>query len=169
MPIRSLAGMTFSLKFLPVEPELKPFGYDLFTKVPTTFAPASDIPVPSNYVIGPGDTIELQLIGDGGGRLPARRRPRRRWSNLPELGPIAVAGLRFDAAKAMIEQRVAEPDDRHARERVDRRAALDPGLRDGRGGAAGLVHGRAASRRMTNALFASGGVKRDRIAAHDPS
>jgi hypothetical protein len=32
--------------------------------VPTTFAPATDIPVPSNYVIGPGDTIELQLIGD---------------------------------------------------------------------------------------------------------
>ena len=49
-----LAGMTFSVKFLPVEPEVKPFGYDLFTMVPTTFAPASDIPVPSNYVIGPG-------------------------------------------------------------------------------------------------------------------
>ena len=56
--------------YLPVEPELKPFGYDLFTMVPTTFAPASDIPVPSNYVIGPGDTIELQLIGDSAGYYP---------------------------------------------------------------------------------------------------
>ena len=36
----------------------------------TTFAPASDIPVPSNYVIGPGDTIELQLIGDSAGFYP---------------------------------------------------------------------------------------------------
>ena len=34
-----LEALTFHVMYLPVEPELKPFGYDLFTMVPTTFAP----------------------------------------------------------------------------------------------------------------------------------
>jgi len=30
--------------------KLKPFGYDLFAGVPSTFAPATDIPVPADYL-----------------------------------------------------------------------------------------------------------------------
>ena len=39
------------------EKPLKQFGYDLFTTIPLTFAPVTDAPIPSNYIIGPGDTI----------------------------------------------------------------------------------------------------------------
>jgi hypothetical protein len=31
---------------------LRQFGYDLFTRVPTTFAPVTDVPVGPDYVIG---------------------------------------------------------------------------------------------------------------------
>ena len=34
---------------------LKPFGYDLFKRSPSTFAPVTDVPVPADYVVGPGD------------------------------------------------------------------------------------------------------------------
>ncbi len=152
-----LAGMTFSVKFLPVEPELKPFGYDLFTMVPTTFAPASDIPVPSNYVIGPGDTIELQLIGDSAGYYPLVV-GRDGVVNLPELGPLAVAGLSYDAAKEKIEQQVSG-------QMIGTRANVSIGAlrsiqvfvmgeaeRPGSYTVSGLSS-------MTNALFASGGVR----------
>ena len=61
--------------------------------------------------------------------------------NLPELGPVAVAGLSYDAAKEKIEQQVSGQMIGTRGECLDRRAALDPGLRDGRGGAARLVHG----------------------------
>ena len=47
---------------------LKPFGYDLFSGAPSTFAPATDVPVPSEYIVGPGDTIEVQLVGNTKGR-----------------------------------------------------------------------------------------------------
>ncbi len=48
-----------------VRPEaLKPFGYDLFEGVPSTFAPVSDIQVPIDYIVGPGDTLEIQLYGN---------------------------------------------------------------------------------------------------------
>ncbi|MEC7865969.1 MAG: hypothetical protein VYD02_03610, partial [Pseudomonadota bacterium] len=35
------------------------YGYDLFASSPTTFAPATDIPIPLDYVLGPGDIISV--------------------------------------------------------------------------------------------------------------
>jgi len=152
-----LASMTFWVQLLPVEPVLKPFGYDLFVNVPTTFAPATDIPVPADYVVGPGDTIQLQLIGEGGGwySLVVGRNGE---INLPELGPIAVAGMRFNDASAMLERRVAE-------QMIGMRASVTMGplrsiqvfvlgeaVRPGSFTVSGLST-------ITNALFSSGGVK----------
>jgi polysaccharide biosynthesis/export protein len=152
-----LESLIFHVMYLPVEPELRPFGYDLFTMVPTTFAPATDIPVPSNYVIGPGDTIELQLIGDSAGFYPLVV-GRDGQVDLPELGPIAVAGLSYDAAKDKIEQYVA-------RHMIGTRAVVSIGAlrsiqvfvmgeaeRPGSYTVSGLST-------MTNALFSSGGVR----------
>ncbi|MCK4408704.1 MAG: hypothetical protein KAW67_01375, partial [Candidatus Eisenbacteria sp.] len=46
---------------LQVREDLQQFGYDLFAGAPTTFAPATDIPVSSDYIIGPGDEVHVQL------------------------------------------------------------------------------------------------------------
>ena len=88
-------------------PELRPFGYDLFAGEPTTFAPATDIPVPVNYVIGPGDTIELQLFGNQNASYTLVV-TREGVLNFPELGPITVSGLRFSDLQATLQQRVSE-------------------------------------------------------------
>jgi hypothetical protein len=40
---------------------LKPFGYDLFDQAPSTFAPVTDVPVPAEYIVGPGDIFDIQL------------------------------------------------------------------------------------------------------------
>jgi polysaccharide biosynthesis/export protein len=107
----ALAAFEAKLTLLPLEKldveALRPFGYDLFAGVPSTYAPVSDIPLPSEYVVGPGDRFEVQLIGNTKSRqsLVVNRDGRIMF---PELGPIAVAGLRFDAAKARIEARVSE-------------------------------------------------------------
>jgi protein involved in polysaccharide export with SLBB domain len=152
-----LESMVFDVIFLPVEPELKPFGYDLFTMVPTTFAPATDIPVPSDYVIGPGDTIEVQLIGGAAGWYPLVV-GRDGVIDLPELGPVAVAGLRFEEAKAKIEQQVAG-------QMIGTRANVSVGalrsiqvfvLGEAERPGSYTVSGLST---MTNALFASGGVR----------
>ena len=39
--------------------KIKPFGYDFFSKASSTFAPATDIPIPPDYILGPGDNIRL--------------------------------------------------------------------------------------------------------------
>ena len=106
-----LADFIVRVTYLPVKPvgpqALKPFGHDLFDMPADTFAPATDIPVPAEYVVGPGDTLEVQLIGSSRGRysLVVRRDGR---VNFPELGPIGVGGMRFNDVRSLIEQRVSE-------------------------------------------------------------
>ena len=89
------------------EAALKPFGYDLFEGVPSTFAPVSDIQVPSDYVVGPGDKLEIQLYGNEpvSYSLTVERDGR---INFPKLGPINVSGLTFEHARAAIEERVSK-------------------------------------------------------------
>jgi polysaccharide biosynthesis/export protein len=86
---------------------LKPFGYSLFERSPSTFAPVTNIPVPADYVVGPGDEFNIQLYGNQNRtlRLVVGRDGR---INFPELGPIEVGGQRFNAVKQSIENRVAQ-------------------------------------------------------------
>lgn len=85
---------------------LKPYGYDFFSD-DATFSPAIDVPVPAEYVVGPGDSIEVQLVGNTKGRytLVVDREGRLKF---PEIGAVAVGGMRFDAMRAMLEKRVNE-------------------------------------------------------------
>jgi protein involved in polysaccharide export with SLBB domain len=84
---------------------LKPFGYELFKDVGASFAPVTDVPVPSDYIIGPGDQLVVQLFGNQNRtlRLAVGRDGR---INFPELGPINVSGQNFIRVAADIEQRV---------------------------------------------------------------
>lgn len=86
---------------------LEPFGYELFESVPTTFAPATDIPVPPNYVIGPGDTIRVQLFGNENDEYSLIV-DREGVINFPGIGPISVAGMGFAALREEIQTRVRE-------------------------------------------------------------
>ncbi len=71
-------------------------------------------------------------------------RPRRPRSISPSSARSTSPGQTFRSVREDLEQRVAQPDDRHERQRVGRRDALDPRIRAGRGVPAGLVHGQRA-------------------------
>src|SRR6266513_3197509 len=84
---------------------LKPFGYDLFDRVISTFAPATNVPVPADYVVGPGDELDVQLYGNRNDNLQLLVGRDGRVS-FPELGPISVGGQTFKSMKAALESRV---------------------------------------------------------------
>ena len=84
---------------------LEPFGYALFTGGATTFAPATDIPVPADYVVGPGDSVRVQLFGNDNGNYSLLV-GRDGQINFPKLGPVAVAGQRFDDVRKLLTDRV---------------------------------------------------------------
>lgn len=87
--------------------ELAQFGYDLFAGVPTTFAPATDIPVRADYVVGPGDTINVQLFGKTNANFELLIQ-RDGKINFPELGPISLSGLTYTEMKELLVSRVKE-------------------------------------------------------------
>ena len=88
------------------EQALKPFGYDLFAEYPATFEPLTSVPVPSNYIIGPGDTLDVVLYGNQNHayQMVVGRDGR---ISFPQLGPIDVGGQLFSVVQSQIESRVA--------------------------------------------------------------
>jgi protein involved in polysaccharide export with SLBB domain len=86
---------------------LKPFGYDVFEPRDTDLSAPSSGPVPRDYVLGPGDTVRVQLFGNVNG-IYEYEVSRDGILNLPNLGPITVAGLPFSEFRADLNERVEQ-------------------------------------------------------------
>ena len=87
--------------------ELTRFGYELFQGEPTTFAPMTDVPVPSEYLVGPGDRIKVQLFGKENKEYDLVIN-REGSIQFPELGPISVAGLSFSELRESLNHRIQQ-------------------------------------------------------------
>ena len=90
------------------EEALKPFGYDIFQQEASTYLtlnPLSNVPVPSNYRVGPDDELNVQLYGhqNQSYQLVVGRNGQ---IDFPQLGPISVGGQLFSAVQSEIESRV---------------------------------------------------------------
>ena len=139
-------------------PQLARFGYDLFAGAPTTFAPATDIPIDASYIVGPGDTVQIQLFGkeDADYSLVVTREGNLQ---IPGIGPISVSGLTFQDMKEVLKAHIEE---QMIGEKIN--VTMGP-LRSirvfilGDANRPGSYTVSALST-MTNALFVSGGVNR---------
>jgi polysaccharide export outer membrane protein len=135
---------------------LTQFGYDLFAGTPSTFAPATDIPVPADYVMGPGDTILVQLYGKNNASYELLVN-REGVIQFPEIGPLSVAGLSFEELKNHIYEVATQ-------QIIGVKASVTLGnLRSIRIFVLGEAYRPgsytvSALSTITNALFASGGV-----------
>ena len=91
----------------PTTSNLVQFGYNFFTTQVSTFAPVGNVPVGDDYVIGPGDEIDILMWG----RVNTVLNPtvdREGMIQVSELGPIQVAGLTFAQAKKLIESKATQ-------------------------------------------------------------
>jgi protein involved in polysaccharide export with SLBB domain len=71
------------------------YGRQLFDQVPSTFAPADHVPVPANYVIGPGDELLIRVWGKINFDTRATV-DRNGQIFLPRVATLTVAGLHAD-------------------------------------------------------------------------
>lgn len=137
---------------------LKPFGYDLFDGEPSTFAPVTNIPVPSDYTVGTGDELTVELYGTQNRtlRLTVGREGR---ISIPEIGPVNVGGQLFSAVKSSLEARIA-------RQMTGVRANVSLGdtrsirvfvLGEAKFPGSYTISGLGT---ITSALYAAGGIKR---------
>jgi len=137
---------------------LEPFGYDLFAGTPSTFAPVTEIPVPAEYTMGPGDVLKVQLWGNQNQQLELPV-SRDGTIDFPERGPVSVAGLTFQQTREHIAQLVSE-------QYIGVKAAVSLGeLRSirvfvlGEARTPGSYNVSSLST-IINALYVSGGIKR---------
>lgn len=138
---------------------LKPFGYDLFDQRLSTFAPATNVPVPADYVVGAGDELDVLLYGSVNRNLMLMV-GRDGRVQIPEIGPVNVAGLTFNAAKAAVEAQVE-------RQMIGTRASVSMGdtreirvfvLGEAKRPGSYTISGLGT---ITSALFAAGGVRNE--------
>jgi polysaccharide biosynthesis/export protein len=86
---------------------LQPFGYNVFAAQPTSQTPLTDIPVPDDYVVGPGDELRVQMYGKENASYKLKVN-RDGSVEFPKLGPISVAGLTFQQVSNTLQSRIAE-------------------------------------------------------------
>lgn len=91
----------------PASLEISQFGYDLFVKPPSSFAPVTHVPVGPDYVVGPGDEIKIEIWG----------RIEGNWSvvvsddgtiSLPKTGVFGVTGLTFRELKELLHSKLSK-------------------------------------------------------------
>jgi polysaccharide export outer membrane protein len=136
---------------------LRAFGYDYFSARPDVAALAADLPVPDDYVVGPGDVLLVQLYGKDNAQyeLPVTREG---VVPFPGIGPIRVGNQPFGKVRDLIMRRVQG-------QFIGLKASVQVGrlrniqifvLGDVQRPGSYTVSGLAT---LTNAIFASGGIK----------
>jgi len=105
----SLAPVTLEEQILDqrIDTELELFGFNIFTGLPSTFAPVEGIPVPLDYIIGPGDSFVVQIFSatDIQYTLVVTREGKLL---VPEIGALQLAGLTFKEAKLLITESIEQ-------------------------------------------------------------
>ncbi|MBM4028141.1 MAG: hypothetical protein FJ280_22515 [Planctomycetes bacterium] len=89
-----------------VSMSLRQFGYEVFTRPVSTFAPVTDVPVGPDYVIGPGDAFTLTMWG----RVDAQYTllvNRDGQVILPEVGALKVWGMKYGDLAGFLQQEIS--------------------------------------------------------------
>ncbi len=136
--------------------KLSLYGYDIFKYGAEAFVPAGDIPIPANYVLGPGDTIVIQLYGKDNA-THSLTLDREGQIQFPGIGPVSLAGLSYESMQSKVAEVVN-------RQMIGVKSSVTMGaLRTIRIFVLGeaqipgsYVVGSLST--MTNAIFASGGI-----------
>ena len=83
------------------------FGQSLFAQAPSTFAPVESMQVPSDYVIGPGDELQIRIWG----QVEANLRvivDRSGQIYIPQVGQVSVAGLHYGNLEESLKREISK-------------------------------------------------------------
>ena len=87
------------------EDTMKIFGHDIFRSKELSFEPGMNIATPSNYTLGPGDEVILDIYGASQYSGSFTVSPDG-YITIPDEGPISVAGLNVSQAQAKVKRSI---------------------------------------------------------------
>jgi len=90
----------------PFKRELRQFGYDFFKNSAQLLDAMDNLPVGDNYVMGPGDSLNLSIWGSINARYSLTV-DRNGEVMIPKVGVVKVWGLSYEKAKEAIEKIVS--------------------------------------------------------------
>lgn len=86
--------------------EINVFGSSLFKRKDLTFEPSLNIPTPTDYQLGPGDVLNIEVWGASQNSFRLKISSEGQIL-VPNLGPIQVSGLNVDKASTLIINRLS--------------------------------------------------------------
>jgi protein involved in polysaccharide export with SLBB domain len=89
------------------EPKSKVFGAEFFSNQNLTFEPNLKIATPSNYILGPGDKVSIDIYGYSEAQYKLEVSPDGSI-RIPNVGPILVSGLSMEEAKVKIKRQLSK-------------------------------------------------------------
>lgn len=81
------------------------FGSELFTSKSLSFEPNQNMPTPPNYVLGPGDQLDINVYGVQQFGYSATI-SKNGTVNIPNVGEVFLSGLAFEAAKNKLQKQL---------------------------------------------------------------
>ena len=96
-----------STRKAPVQKDNPVFGSYLFNNENLTFEPSLNIQTPGDYEIGIGDQIIVNIWGNSQNNYQLTVNTNGQIM-IPDVGPVFVAGMTFDAAELKIKQRLTD-------------------------------------------------------------
>jgi protein involved in polysaccharide export with SLBB domain len=85
---------------------LKIFGTELFRSKNLSFEPNQNMPTSSNYILGPGDELDINIYGvqqfNFSGLVS-----KNGTINIPNVGEVFVSGLPFEAVKSKLQKQIS--------------------------------------------------------------
>jgi protein involved in polysaccharide export with SLBB domain len=82
--------------------EIRQFGYDLFDAPPTTFAPVDNVPVGPDYLLGPGDELNITLWGKFNAQYTVEIDKEGKII-LPQIGLLHMSLLKYSEAREFLD------------------------------------------------------------------
>jgi protein involved in polysaccharide export with SLBB domain len=81
------------------------FGSELFTSKSLSFEPNQNMPTPPNYILGPGDQLDINVYGVQQFGYSATI-SKNGTVNIPNVGEVFLSGLAFEAAKNKLQKQI---------------------------------------------------------------
>ncbi len=81
------------------------FGSELFTSKSLSFEPNQNMPTPPNYILGPGDQLDINVYGVQQFGYSATL-SKNGTVNIPNVGEVFLSGLAFEAAKNKLQKQI---------------------------------------------------------------
>ena len=81
------------------------FGSELFTSKSLSFEPNQNMPTPPNYILGPGDQLDVNIYGIQQFGYSATI-SKNGTVNIPNVGEVFLSGLAFEAAKNKLQKQL---------------------------------------------------------------